>query len=206
MLAIQTARHLLGCNAAAALRVLFALLVRCHAHTERLGMSDLQGLESYSLQLQGIGHLAHCAPTAILITEFTEPGDLPDMVANAFGLQPDNSPVFLKVTKEYEEQEWGDYGGDGDSEDRQCIWVEGGQIDVRTIVLSVQRYLNSGQKRLCWTDDTVGVDSTGPILAREVSKKKRSRAGDGVAKGKGRGVKQPWHHTVEAKMVRWHAR
>ena len=174
-------------------------------------MSDLQGHDAYTLHLQGMGHLAHCAPTSILITEFTQPTDLPDMVANAFGLQPDNNPVFLRIAKEYEEPEWGDVGdgteGEGDNEERLVMWVESGQLDVRTIVLSVQRYQSTGQKRLCWNDDTVGVDSTGPVLARSVSKNKRCRSdAPAGAKPRGRGVKMPWHHTVEAKMIQWHAR
>ena len=81
------------------------------------------------------------------------------MVANAFGLQPDNRPIFLCIDKEYDEEQ----GAEEEGEER-TLWVEdGGQIDVHTILSCIQRWRTTGMKRLLWSHDTIGVDSSGPV-------------------------------------------
>ena len=45
-----------------------SLIVVCLKMAELQEIRDPDFLEAYSLQLQGMGHLAHCVPQAVLIT------------------------------------------------------------------------------------------------------------------------------------------
>ena len=140
----------------------------------RSSMEQQPELDVFVVQLVGIGGL-HQIPLntgAIIVDRWTDPLEFPKLVKSALHLPSNAILTFHKVSK---------------SEGGELVWDTAPVIAVRSIVMSIQHYLDSDRKLLPFSGAPVGVNAE--------------------FKGqRGKQPKEPWHVTCERLITVWHAR